>query len=332
MICAMYLSPVLIIYCFYLQQARAKCIKRPGERYSPHFEGLPMGEIDCMKKCENNTKCYRATWIGRSCYLHGDNFFKGKDVNSVGYICKADCVRNGQKFTSQKYEFTSNCQEKCRCTLVGKPDCKNSCRTTSIKCVSPEVKVQYAMPLVGSCFCGKLCVVPGNFGIKVKQGETIAIGCSFSTLYWTFNGKTLKNIAKYKFKRNSIEVRNVQKTDVGSYTCGDKKYYNIHLTEDTCSSTNTIYIVVCGVASFLVVVLLIILFIYKYRNVERSKVNNNTKARVEIPAPNIDDAKYVELGEHIRGSYTGLNASNVATYENSHYGYEVSPASVNETK
>lgn len=65
----------------------------------------------------------------------------------------------------------------------------------------------------------------GNFSIKAKQGEAIVLGCSFSTLYWTFNGKTLKNNTKYNFKHNSIEVRNVQTTDAGTYTCGDKKNY-----------------------------------------------------------------------------------------------------------
>lgn len=43
---------------------------------------------ECMINCENNIKCYRATWITGDCYLHGEIFETGRVVNSTGYICK----------------------------------------------------------------------------------------------------------------------------------------------------------------------------------------------------------------------------------------------------
>lgn len=71
----------------------------------------------------------------------------------------------------------------------------------------------------------------GNFSMKARQGEAIALSCSFNTLYWTFNGKKVTHDNKYDIKCKSIEVRNVQTTDAGTYTCGDRKYYSIHLAE-----------------------------------------------------------------------------------------------------
>lgn len=46
-----------------------------------------------MKKCENDVKCYRATWITGQCFLHNASFEVGSDINSTGYICKGMALR-----------------------------------------------------------------------------------------------------------------------------------------------------------------------------------------------------------------------------------------------
>lgn len=97
---------------------------------------------------------------------------------------------------------------------------------------------------------------------------------------------------------------------------------------DTHSSINTTYVVVCSVASFLVVVLLTILVKLIYKNRKRAKYNTNEQ--VQIPTSNPDDANYMEANEHVRGSFFGLNADTVATYEIPLHTYEVSPALIYE--
>lgn len=84
---------VFIVAFLCLHHATAKRFKSPGERYYGHFEVSRLDENDCIKKCEADIKCYRATWLSGYCYLHGYNSLTGKDVTSIGYVCKAKCLK-----------------------------------------------------------------------------------------------------------------------------------------------------------------------------------------------------------------------------------------------
>ncbi|XP_057297019.1 uncharacterized protein LOC130625909 [Hydractinia symbiolongicarpus] len=241
---------VLLLQFGYLIFVKGQCMRRTGTRYYKHFAAYKLSENSCMKRCHSNSRCYKATWTAGkaahnyfNCFLHPKVIDRATRENAfVGYICKADCQKDGQRFTSQNYQLTSNCKSKCKCTLLGAPTCYNPCLNTVVNCVSPNVKVHYDIPLDSKCSCAKqACVVPGNFSIEAKQGQTTALSCSFESKSWTRSGRILRSGRKYNIKKNSIEIWNFQPTDSGVYTCGDKKYYKVYLTEATCKDGGSTY-------------------------------------------------------------------------------------------
>lgn len=324
------------------------CLRQLNTRYMNHFDAFKLSEKECRDKCDITPLCFTATWTAGqaahdyyNCFLHQSTFKSQDFVGFIGYICKVQCQKDGQKFTSQLYQMTRTCKEKCTCTLNGDVLCENVYCTTSIaNCVAPEVKIFYKAPISSTCSCSKqVCVVPGNVSIEAVKKQSVVLTCSILRMPWTFNGKNIKKSNKYIINETSVTISNVASSDDGTYSCYDGKLYILKAISDNSlsldkkgkgskNSFKIVYIVVPTLVSILIAIAVTLCFVkYKHnQKKERKGAWNNSNALLKTK-----EAAYSELtGEDKRGEYLKLNANTLTRTEDTSQlqglcAYEVSP-------
>lgn len=344
---------VLFISSFNAWYVNGKCLKQPFTSFNTYFEVHRLNEKECVKKCVSNPLCYAVTCKsdgiapnGNNCYLHRTTTKLQNNFHGVtGYICKEDCQKDGQRFTSQMHQISQSCKN-CTCTLLGQVACQDvQCQTTFEECVDPKVKITYYASISPKCLCKKqVCSVPGSFTIKTIRNRNVLLTCSIQNMPWSFEGENIQNSDKYAMNETSLMIRNIDYSDNGTYTCNDGKLYFLRVIEDKTlsldqntkqnkNSSKIVYIVVPVVVVVLIVVVVIILFAkYKHnQSKEKKEAWNNNESLIKRK-----EAAYIELtGIEKKGEYLKLNASTLLRSGNEPHirnacGYEVSPELVED--